>query len=295
MLGAMAAPDVLTVGDVMVDVRVPADALRTGHVVGRVQMRPGGSSANAAVWAAATGASAAVVARVGADFAGNALRLALGERGVDALLTEDREAPTGAVLLLGEEVVAERGANARLAPDHLPAEIGSPALLVSGYLLLQEDTEAAGHAALARARGPWIAVDAGSARLLARYGRARFFAATEAATVLLVNEGEALALTGSEGEAAALALADAYRIVCVKQGAGGAVAAVDGGLVRAGVGERRPSPGEVTGAGDALAGTLLARLVAGADPERALADACTAAAAALDAPDGWPPARASGA
>jgi sugar/nucleoside kinase (ribokinase family) len=260
-----------------------------------VRMRPGGSSATAAVWAAATGASAAVVARVGADFAGEALRLALGERGVAALVTEDPEAPTGAVLLLGEEVVAERGANARLAPDDLPAEIGSPALLVSGYLLLPEDTEATGRAALARARGPWLAVDAASARLLARYGRARFLAATEAATVLLLNEDEALALTGNEGDAAALALADAYRIVCVKRGAGGAVAAVDGGLVRAGVDKRRPSPGEVTGAGDAFAGTLLARLVAGADPERAVADACAAGAAALDAPDGWPPARATGA
>jgi sugar/nucleoside kinase (ribokinase family) len=285
MLGAMAGPDVLAVGDVMVDVRVPADALRAGHVFGRVRMRPGGSSATAAVWAAAAGASAAVVARIGADFAGGALRLALGERGVEPLLVEDCEAPTGVVLLLGEEVVAERGANARLAPEDLPGDLGSPALLVSGYLLLHEDTEATGRAALARARGPWLAVDTASARLLARYGRARFLAATEAATVLLLNEDEALALTGKKGEAAALALADANRIVCVKQGAGGAVAAVDGGLVRAGVPQRRPPPGAVTGAGDAFAGTLLARLVAGADPEQALVDACAAGALALD---GWP-------
>jgi sugar/nucleoside kinase (ribokinase family) len=288
MLGAMAGPDVLAVGDVMVDVRVPADALHAGHVLGRVQMRPGGSSATAAVWAAAGGASAAVVARIGADFAGGALRLALSERGVEALLAEDREAPTGVVLLLGEEVVAERGANARLAPEDLPAEIGSPALLVSGYLLLHEDTEATGRAALARARGPWLAVDAASARLLARYGRARFLAATEAATVLLLNEDEALALTGKEGEAAALALADAYRIICVKQGPSGAVAVIDGGFVRAGVPDRLPSPGEVTGAGDAFAGTLLARLVTGSDPERALGDACAAGAAALGTRDGWP-------
>jgi sugar/nucleoside kinase (ribokinase family) len=208
---------------------------------------------------------------------------------------EDDETPTGVVLLLGEEVVAERGANARLAPEDLPGDLGSPALLVSGYLLLHEDTEATGRAALARARGPWLAVDAASARLLARYGRARFLAATEAATVLLLNADEALALTGKEGEAAALALADANRIVCVKQGAGGAVAAVDGGLVRAGVPERRPPQGDVTGAGDAFAGTLLARLVAGADPEQALADACAAGALALDASDGWPAVSPSGA
>jgi ribokinase len=288
MLGAMAAPDVLTVGDVMVDVRVPPDALRAGHVVGRVLMRPGGSSATAAAWAAAAGATAAVVGRVGADFAGAALRLALEERAVEPLFVVDPEMPTGVVLVLGESVVAERGANARLGPADLPEEFGSPAVLVSGYLLLHEDTESTGQAALARAGGPWVAVDAASARLLERYGRERFLAATEAATVLLLNEDEAVALTGGGGENAARGLAGDYRIVCVKQGAAGVVAVVDGRLERAGVPERRPSSAEVTGAGDTFAGTLLAELVGGSDSARALAAACAAGAAALQAPDGWP-------
>jgi sugar/nucleoside kinase (ribokinase family) len=288
MLGAMTAPDVLTVGEVMVDVRVPPDALRAGHVVGRVVMRPGGSSATAAAWAAASGAKAAVAGRIGSDFAGSALREALEARAVEPLLVEDEEAPTGVVLLLGDDVVAERGANARLRPEDLPATIGSPAVLVSGYLLLHEDTEPAARAALAQTRGPWIAVDAASAQLVERFGPKRFFAATEAATVLFVNEAEGRALTGRDGVDAAQALADEYRIVCLKQGAAGALAVVDGRLEQAGVAEPQPSSLDVTGAGDAFAGALLAELVRGGDAASALAAACAAGAVALGRRDGWP-------
>jgi sugar/nucleoside kinase (ribokinase family) len=296
MLGAMTALDVLAVGEVMVDVRVPSDALQAGHVLGRVAMRPGGSSATAAAWAAASGATASVVGRIGSDFAGFALREALETRGVEPLLVEDNEAPTGVVLLLGDAIVAERGANARLRAEDLPEPIGSPAVLVSGYLLLHEDTEPTARAALARASGPWIAVDAASARLVERFGPDRFLTATTAATVLLLNEAEARALTGRTGAEAAHALADEYRIVCVKQGGTGAVAIVDGRLEGAGVAEPQPSSAEVTGAGDAFAGALLAELVRGRDAASALAAACAAGAAALRRPDGWPaPRRPSGA
>ena len=49
--------DVVTVGDVMIDVRVDSDGLEEGgDVHGRVLVRPGGSAANAAVWAAEVGA-----------------------------------------------------------------------------------------------------------------------------------------------------------------------------------------------------------------------------------------------
>lgn len=289
MLAAMAAPDVLAVGDVMVDVSVAGDALAGGHVAGKVRIRPGGSAANAAAWAAHAGASVAVVGRVGADFAGGALRQALVERGIEPLLVEDGEAPTGTVLALGTTVVAERGATARLAPGDLPVDIASPAVLVSGYALLHEDTEAAALAAFERAPGPWVAVDAASARLLERYGRDRFLEATAPATLLLLNDDEALALVGSTGSAAARALAERYRLACVKQGSGGAVVAVEGRVERRAA-ERVAAPGrDATGAGDAFAGVLLAALTRGAGPLEALERACAAGAASVAADAAWPP------
>src|SRR4030067_398700 len=51
--------DLLTGGDLMIDVRVETGALaRGGDVHGRVLVQPGGSAANAAVWGNWTGARA---------------------------------------------------------------------------------------------------------------------------------------------------------------------------------------------------------------------------------------------
>lgn len=277
----------IAVGDVMVDARVEAEALRQGgHVAGQVRLRPGGSAANAAVWARAAGATAAVVGRVGDDFAGRALRSALAERDVDARLTLDPEAATGVVLALGETLVAERGATGRLRREDLPEPLEAGAVLVSGYVLLPEDSGPAGRAALERARSQWTAVDAASAPLLETYGREPFFDATAAASVLLVNEDEAFVLADEEPERAAAALADLYRLVCVKQGAAGAVACFEGRLERA----ESPSVAVVdpTGAGDAFAGVLLAGLARGRPLRDALGEACRAGAAAAASAESWP-------
>jgi sugar/nucleoside kinase (ribokinase family) len=279
--------DFIAVGDVMIDVFVEGEALeRGGHVTGKVRITPGGSAANAAAWARAHGVSAAVVGRVGDDVAGRVLRTALEERGIAALFAADEAGPTGAVLTLGKTVVAERGANARLVPADLPRELEAGAVLVSGYALLQADTEPAALAALEGADASWVAVDAASARLLDRYGRERFFAATSTASALLLNEDEAFALTDEEPEGAARALGDLYRLVCVKRGADGAVGLLDGELVAV------PAPEiavvDPAGAGDAFGGALFAALSQGRPFAGALADAVRAGSAAAASASSWP-------
>ncbi|HEU4449751.1 MAG TPA: PfkB family carbohydrate kinase [Gaiellaceae bacterium] len=283
----MASPGLVAVGDVMVDVHVPLEALaQEQHVVGKVRVHAGGSAANAAAWANAAGVRAAVVGRVGNDLAGRALTSELKRRGIDARLTLDAEAPTGCVLALGERIIAERGATARLSPADLPSIIGAAAVLISGYILLQNDSEAAGLAALDRSRSHWLAVDAASARLLDGYGREAFLEATQRANVLLLNEDEAFSLTHEGPAQAVRELADTYRLICVKRGAAGAIASFEGALLHA----EPPSiaPGEATGAGDAFAGALLAALVLGNPAEAALEAACRAGAAAAEATDPWP-------
>jgi hypothetical protein len=42
----MASPDLLAVGDVMVDAQIPAEAVTEGHVVGKVRLHAGGSAAS---------------------------------------------------------------------------------------------------------------------------------------------------------------------------------------------------------------------------------------------------------
>lgn len=283
--------DVVTVGDVMVDVRVDADALEEGgDVHGRVMLRPGGSASNAAVWAAEAGARARVHGRIGSDVAGALLRDELIERGVEPALVMDPEADTGTMLIVHEpgerSMVADRGAGGHLRPSDLPERIDAAALLVSGYTLLFEPTHAAGRAALERANAPIVAVDAASWPMVRDFGRDLFFDVTGRATMLFANDREAEALTGLRGERAADALSDRYRIVCVKLGGEGAVMSWEGLVIRNAtqpIHELDP-----TGAGDAFDGVLLANLVAGRSPGDALAAACRAGARVAASYETWP-------
>ena len=185
-------------------------------------------------------------------------------------------------------MVADRGANARLMPHHLPASLAADAVLVSGYLLLQEPTTSAGLAALERADAPFVAVEASSWPLVEAFGADRFLAETTAAgaNVLLANEREMNILTGLSGSAAARAVGERYRVVCVKLGAKGAAMSFDGSIV-----EMAAEPideVDATGSGDAFDGVLLAALARGEQPEAALRRACHAGALVASSADTWP-------
>jgi sugar/nucleoside kinase (ribokinase family) len=285
--------DLIAVGDVMVDVHVESPALaRGGDVHGRVRLQPAGTSANAAVWAAWDGAIARVLGRVGEDLAGRLLRDSLLERGVDPVLTFDAEAPSGTMLVMVEEgersMVADRGANARLQPHDLPPTLEGGAVLVSGYLFLQDPTTDAAIAAIERARARLVAVEAASWPLLEAFGPERFLALSSdaGADTVLANGREAEVLTGRSGADAARALGERFRVVCVKVGVEGAAMAFEGALVRA--------PGEPivevdpTGAGDAFDGVLLSALARGVEPEMALQRACHAGALVAASSQTWP-------
>jgi ribokinase len=283
--------DLICVGDVMLDVRVDAGQLaRGGDVHGKVVLQPGGTSANAAVWAAWSGASARVHGKVGRDVPGRLLRTELEARGVEAALVDDAEAPTGTMLVVHEagerSMVADRGANARLAPSDLPPSLEAGAVLVSGYLLLQEGAREAGLAALARAHAPWVGVEAASWPLVDAVRPEGFHELASGATAVFANDREARSLTGFEPEAAAEALGERYRLACVKLGAEGALIVLDGVVHRTGsppIEERDP-----TGAGDAFDGILLAGLARGLDADGALREACRAGARVAGSGSAWP-------
>ena len=283
--------DVVTVGDVMIDVRVDSDGLEEGgDVHGRVLVRPGGSAANAAVWAVEAGATSRVHGRIGSDVAGALVRDELIARGVEPALAIDRTAETGTMLVVHEprerSMVADRGAGGRLSPDDLPERLEAGAVLVSGYSLLFEPTSAAGVAALERAHARFVAVDAASWPMIRSFGAARFLQACAPATMLLMNEREAEELTDRRGAAAVDQLSGRFHVVCLKQGDEGALMSWEGLVIRnttEGVIEKDP-----TGAGDAFNGVLLASLVAGRSPGAALASACRAGARVAASFETWP-------
>jgi sugar/nucleoside kinase (ribokinase family) len=301
-------PVVIVVGDVMLDVTVAARQLaRGGDVHGDIRFEPGGSAANVAVWAAHAGVLAHLVGCVGDDVPGRVLVEALALRGVDARLYTVPGAASGAMLVVTEagerSMVAQRGANARLTPAHLPDPLEAQAVFVSGYTLLDSATESVAREALRRARAPIVATDAASWPLVARRGAEWFFEATRPATLLFANEREAEALTGRRDEEAARALAAHYPLAVVKLGARGAIMAGRAGNARAEppayeggaptsdvMHAAAPTIVEVdpTGAGDAFDGTFLAALAAGQPPGEALRRACEAGAHCAAQAARWP-------
>lgn len=282
--------DLVCVGDVMLDVHVASGALaRGGDVHGRVAIRPGGTSANAAVWASWAGASSGVIAAVGDDLAGTLCVEAVAGRGVDVGGVVRRASPTGVMVVMSEDgdrsMVADRGANAHLEAADVQG-IEAAAILVSGYLFLQEPGHDIALAAIGSVHTPLLAVEAASWPLLEAFGVERFFEETGSCDVVLANEREARVLTGADGDDAARALGERYRFAAVKRAANGATLIAEGRLVAAD-GEAVQEV-EATGAGDAFDGVLLASLARGRTSEEAIARACQAGALVAASRATWP-------
>jgi sugar/nucleoside kinase (ribokinase family) len=275
----------VAVGDVLVDVLSGEAPRAEERVHAPVTIRAGGSATNAAVWAAALGASAAVVGRVGADAAGDLVERVLVERGIEASIARDSQLPTGVAVALGTSVVASPGASAGLAAEDIPDRLDCDALLVSGFSLFQASSAPGARAALERFAGPWAAVDLASPSLAA--AAASHLEETGAgANVVLATAEEARAVTGLEPEEAARELGVRFAVACVKLGERGAIAVQGTEVVRtAGKPVVRRSP---FGAGDAFAAALLVALAAGESLDRALDLACQTGGRSAASEDGWP-------
>jgi sugar/nucleoside kinase (ribokinase family) len=197
---------VVVIGDAAVDIVArPSAALVFGDDVrSTITMTPGGAAANTAAWLAFCGASVTLVSRIGDDPAGELLRRSLTDAGVRCAFTVDPAAATGCVVALVDPdgqrtMMSDRGANARLEPADVDAEVlaGAAHLHLSGYVLLDESSRAAGIAALelARAAGLTTSVDPQSAAMID--DPAEFVELLRGVNLLLPNAAELAALTGS--------------------------------------------------------------------------------------------------
>ncbi len=238
---------------------------------GRTVLRAGGSAVNAAIAAAEAGADATVVGRIGSDVAGDLVVTSLAARGVSTHLARDGELSTGVAVALGEAVVADRGANARLAPDDVPSDLPGDVLLVSGFALFQDGSRDGARAALDRFEGEWAAIDLSSPRLAADADLA------VGANIVFATAEEAEAATRLEPEPASRALAEQFDIVCIKL-ENGALARRRHQVANAAV--SRVEGTSPFGSGDAFAAAFLVALASGQDLLDALAGACAAGARA---------------
>ncbi|MFG2877904.1 carbohydrate kinase family protein [Streptomyces sp. NPDC048337] len=292
----------LIVGDVVTDVVAvhPEPLAPATDTAARIRTLPGGAGANAACWAAQTGAAEVrLLARVGSESARWHER-ALLDAGVRPRLVIDREEPTGTVVaLVGKDAertfLTDSGAALRLCPaDWSPSLLDGVAHLhLSGYLFFADSSRELALIALrsARSRGVPVSVDPASAGFLITLGPRRFLDAVTGADVLLPNEDEARLLAGlPEPAGVARAAAELSRrvpLVVVTRGAAGALVA-ERGRITAEVAAEAAEAVDSTGAGDAFTGGFLAARLAGADPAEAARAGCHTAALAVTRLGGRP-------
>jgi sugar/nucleoside kinase (ribokinase family) len=288
---------VVVVGDAGLDVVAQHDGpiVRGGDSRARVRLTGGGAGANTARWLRFRGAAVTLIARVGDDPSGRLIRSELEDAGVRCAFAVDAEADTCCVVVLVDgtgqrSMLPDRGANARFRPEDVdPAALaGAAHLHLSGYVLLDPSSRPAGLAALAAAReaGLSTSVDPQSAALIT--DPARFLDDVRGVDLLLPNESELGALTGSDSGDAKELLA-AVGAVAVTTGLDGArwVDATGTTTVPAEPAECVDS----TGAGDAFNAGLLASRLTGESTVDALRAGAALAANAISRPGAQPPNR----
>jgi sugar/nucleoside kinase (ribokinase family) len=289
-MGARETPDVLVLGEVLVELTAPvslgeAETVRLGL---------SGDALNAAAAAAAAGASVALVTAVGDDELGERILAYAAALGIDTRFVRRADAPNGVYFAgAGDEFVyARRGsAGSTLGPDDVERAPHARAVLVSGITqALSPSCAAAVDAAVASAR-EHVVYDPNFRQRLTDEAAARAALERVAPHATLVTPScpeDTVPLLGTDDPRAAARLVRELgaRAVAVTLGERGVLVAgeaSDGAWLPA---ARAPRVVDTTGAGDVLAGTAAARLALGDDVPAAVRAGMTAAAASLGAPGG---------
>jgi ribokinase len=255
----MTRPRIVVVGSANMDLVATAPNLpRPGEtVLGReFAMVPGGKGANQAIAAARAGAACVFLGAIGSDSFGVTLRARLAVSTVDTSLVRVVYGTSGVAVVMvdsaGENaIVATPGANAAFAALTEPelAAIAAADVLVCQQEIPVETVTAA--AVAARAAGTRVVLNAAPARPLPDE-------LLDAVDLLVVNEVEAIAITGKGREEPEALLGVVPHAVLTLRAAGAWYGERDGKaeLVPAPVVEAVDS----TGAGDAFTGALAVAL-----------------------------------
>jgi sugar/nucleoside kinase (ribokinase family) len=285
---------VLVLGDLVLDVVLRASQpIESGtDVPGRVEIRQGGSAANAARWLARLGVRTQLVCAIGRDGAGRSLVAQLRRDDVNVRAIRIAGHRTGRIGVLvapsGERsFVADRRAATQMRPEDLKPEWfeGIDLIHLPAYSLLVEPLGSAGIRAVeltrARgARGARVAVDLASVGPLLAHGRreARELIAGLRPDLVFATESEAEALYGRSGPEGLLEHA---AVAVIKRGSRGArvFARVDHGQdeaeppLRFDIATEAVAADDTTGAGDAFDAGFIAGWLGALSSGHAGADA----------------------
>jgi ribokinase len=279
-IGSDGKRPLVVVGDYAWDVLIRTNTalLTGGDTFGEVQLAPGGSAANAAVWASRCGLPTTFVGKVGRDRFGSLAESDLRDERVEAYLIQTEAQLTGSVAVwidhTGQRsMVSGKGADHALFPQELPRPLLATArhLHLSAWSLFDDPPRAAAREAarLVRRAGGTVSLDPGSFQMIEAMGVETFLEVTRELGVAVVfpNAEEAATLSQEhESQAMTERLAAHYpgALVALKLDA-------EGAYVRRPDGSGGAVPPHVnrlvdaTGAGDAFAGAFLSRWLAGRD------------------------------
>jgi ribokinase len=285
----MTQPAIVVVGSLNADlvVHVPRFPVAGETISGEgFVLLPGGKGANQACAAGRLAAVVAMVGQVGRDDQGALLRESLRRAGVDVrLVDQDEQAATGVAIIsidaTGEnQIILAAGANGTFTPERLARAL--PLIRSASVLLLQLETplDTVMRAAMeAQAAGVTVVLDPAPAREVPDQ-------LLRLASYVTPNEGELARLVGApvvdepsmaeiDAQAARLIARGATRVLA-KLGARGARLITAGGATQW---PARPvTPVDTTAAGDAFNGAFAVALSEGANLDRAVRFATTAAA-----------------
>jgi sugar/nucleoside kinase (ribokinase family) len=264
-----------------------------------IYIRPGGSAANVAAWAAAAGLQSSWMGRVGDDAIGEYLLRDLAHSGVAPHAARIKGVETGVVI----SWVGKRGnrsmhssraaaASVDLSSLDLSAVRDATAVHVSGYTAATADGfEAIKRVMLtAKSARAFVSFDPSDPNIVRAVGPVRLMKLLNECRVSLIfaNRREARALTGAKTAVdATSSLARIVEMAIVKDGGRGCYLAT-GGTVAHIPAVRVPAPTDTTGAGDAFAGAWLAAYLRSADPQDACLVGSQAAALAIQTLGGRP-------
>ena len=242
-------------------------------VLGRAfETFPGGKGANQAVACSrAGGAATRFLAAMGDDAFAVPIEASLRQAQVSLSLVRTPGQPTGTAFICVSDdaenaITVAPGANLSLGPEHLPDLAGVTHLLMQLEIPLATVTA---FARAARQQGVVVVLNAAPVQKLPAE-------LLELIDVLIVNEGELAALSGTSASVAESLERIAVPTVVVTLGARGCCARHQGQfLLQPGF---AVNPVDTTAAGDTFCGSLVAALSSGSDMPLALRQGCAAGA-----------------
>lgn len=278
---------ILCIGEVNLDVVavIESEINYGSDTAAKVSTHGGGAGGNVAAWLRIAGAQSHMLARIGQDAAGLAIRSEFDRLGVTYSEIDVAGAPTGIVVVIvdknGERsMFPDKGANSGLKLSDLPELSGFNAAYISGYALLDPKSRPGILQMIGKvkAAGLKIYFDPATVGGMDGVPIAEIRAWINQVHCLLLNEDEAKYLTSTTN--LDFAINDLIQIcpsVVIKRGANGVTGAVRGSdsISLPAVATKVV---DTTGAGDSFAAGFIAADQAGLDFQAALGAALTIAA-----------------